>query len=63
MDDDARVAAGGAPRHERRVGMAVSAMSSTAPSAPPSAVISFSTTDVAETWFSPTAAYSAVTSA
>ena len=40
----------------RRVGIAVSAMSSVAPSAPPSAVISFSTTDVAETWFSPTAA-------
>ena len=45
------------------MGIAVSAMSSTAPSAPPSAVISFSTTDVAEMWFSPTAAYSAVTSA
>ena len=40
----------------RRVGIAVSAMSSTAPSVPPSAVISFSTTDAAETWFSPTAA-------
>jgi hypothetical protein len=47
----------------RRAGMAVSAMSSVAPSVPPSAVISFSTTEVAEIWFSPTAAYRAVTSA
>jgi hypothetical protein len=40
----------------RRVGIAVSAMSSTAPSSPPIAAISFSTTDAAEIWFSPTAA-------
>ena len=58
----------GSPLAERRgvgrlVGIAVSAMSSTAPSVPPSAVISFSTTEAAEIWFSPTAAYSAVTSA
>ena len=39
-----------------RVGMAVSAMSSTAPSGPPSAAISFSTTEAAESWCSPTAA-------
>jgi hypothetical protein len=40
----------------RRIGMVVSAMSSIAPSVPPSAAMSFSTIDDAEIWCSPTAA-------
>ena len=50
-------------RRPTRAGIAVSAMSSTAPSEPPSEATTFCTTEVAETWPSPTAAYSAVTSA
>ena len=49
-------------RRPVRAGTAVSAMSSTAPSEPPSEATTFCTTEVAETCPSPTAAYSAVTS-
>src|SRR5690606_41134708 len=47
----------------RRVGSAVSARSSVAPSTPPKLATSRATTDWADIWFSPTAAYSEDTSA